>query len=473
LLYRKQKRMKWLEVMDLDRNVLPDLKKNAKMQTTLFSHARKLALYPENTATLDLCQYFVEKTADVLEELIVHANFDLHDSDHSPPPTSANTIDNRELNDTAAGPGVLSRTIFSHMLPFEKCTPFKSLTALRLHRISLRHSADTWCKVVDFTRVQSLRLYQCSGADSLFGQLCKSSCLPKRLKILEFQHKDNAENEALIALDGFLCLVSGIRDLIVDMEGVKSLPAAASIVRHSNTLELLNVHASDESNHTASPESDADEHVWSGEDFKKICKACTRLEQLSCAWPATSLIRAPNDEWKAYETALTTLKTLVTLHISTFPSNKPSTQLLPRSVYEQLLQGLATRLFDTAMNGDAKSDTTNATSNEGGEQADQPSPIPDFTPPTHMHSARLHLLAFGISEKIYEREDSKNQILYLRSTCKSALGQETIYAAPITWCMRQFVEPRSDVLDFVLHRESRMPCRDREGVGHAWGDDDE
>lgn len=473
LLYKKQRRMKWLEVMDLDRDVLPELKKNPKMQTDIFAHARKLALYPENRETLDLSHLFVEKTTEVLEELIIHANFDSNDPrDHSPPTPSS--IDARELNDSATGPGLLSSTIFSHMLPFDKCTPFKNLKSLRLHRVNLRYCADSWCKFVDFTSLQFLRLYYCSGADSLFGQLSKSTNLPKQLKVLEFQHKDNTENEALIALDGFLCLVSGIKELVIDMEHVKTLPAAAGIARHGKTLELLYVHCSQGCSimHPSS-DCDADEVTWDFESFEKICKACTNLEQLSCAWPQTSLIRSPSPEWKAFENALGYLRQIVTLHISTFPSNKPSTQLLPRVIYEQLLQALACSVFEVATTGGAKSGTSDgaAPENDAAQPGNETQQANDTTT---SGSPKLRLLAFGISDKIYEREDSKNQLIYLRSTCLDALGSTKTYAAPIGWCMRQYVEPRSDVLDFALHRDTTVPCRetDRSGAG-GWGEDDE
>lgn len=463
------------QVMDMDRKVLPELKKDVKIQE-LFSNTRKLALYPENMETLELSHFFVEKTTDVLEELIIHANFSDHDPrDHSPPATTGDAVDARELNDTATAPGVLSRTVFKHMLSdgsFEKATPFKNLKSLRLHRISLRYCADTWCKIVDFTKLQYLRLYQCPGADSLFGQMSKAANLPRQLKVLEVQHKDNAENEALMALDGFLCLVSGIRDLIIDMENVKTLPAAAGIARHGKTLELLNIHCSPESNHVpTSSGDDIEELVWDNEEFEKICKACTQLEQVSCAWPQTSLIRSPSEQWKVYEDAvMANLKGLVTLHISTFPTNKPSTQLLPRAIYEQLLQCLAQRLFELAANGGAKSDA----STSAAENDDQPANTDSTSElETERQRNKLRLIAFGISEKVYEREDTKNQLIYLRSSCRSALGEEKVYAAPLGWCMRQFMEPRSDVLDFVLHRETRVPCREREGVHGGWGNEDD
>ena len=461
--------MKWLEVMDLDRDFLPELKENEKMQKEIFENARKLALYPENRDTLRLCHFYVKKTTEVLEELIIHTNF--HESpDPRDPSPHGDFIETRELNDSATAPGLLTSCIFGHMMPFESCEPFKNLKSLRLHRVSLRYCADTWCKVIDFNKIECLRIYQCTGADSLFGELSKARNLPRQLRVLEFQHKDNAENEALLALDGFLCLVSGIRDLVIDLEHVKTLPAPAGIARHGKTLELLNVHGSHECSTfsiTSAPD-DMEELVWDTEDFEKICKACTSLEQLSCAWPQTSLIRSPSDEWKSFERACTNLKDLVTLHISTWPNNKPSTQLLPRTVYEHLLQGLAQRGFEMAASGlqlnsyaITDDDTSSNTSAE-----------------TSTKASKLRLIAFGISDKIYEREDSKNQILFLRSTCQDAEGRSKVYAAPIGWCLRQYVEPQSDVLDFVLHREARPPCRDVRdtGGGLGWGgagDDDE
>lgn len=393
--------MKWLEVMDLDRpNALQEIQKSPKLTENLFKCARKLALYPENRPTLDLCHYFVKNTTDVLEELIIHANFDEPDPhDHSP---NANTIDLRELNDTATGPGLISSTIFGHMMPFDVCEPFRNLKSLRLHRVNLRYCVDTWCKFVDFTKVTQLRVYQCPGVDSLLGQLCKASNLPKQLRTLEIQHKDNSDNEALIALDGFLCLVSGIKDLVVDMEHVKVLPAAAGIARHGQTLELLNVHCSAEGGMTTSPECDHEELVWESEDFEKIAKACSRLEQLSCAWPETCLVKVPDEasKWTAFERSCGNLRDLVTLHISTWPANKTSphsSPLLPRPIYEQLLQGLAQRGFEMAAgtrSGFARSESTDdGTIEEGPDAAELEKP-----------PSKLRLIAFGISEKIYERE---------------------------------------------------------------------
>lgn len=467
LLYRKQRKMKWLEVMDLDRNVLPDLKKDTRLTSTMFQNTKKLALYPENRDTLGLSGFFVEKTKEQLEELIVHCNFaSISDRERE-------TLANRELNDSATGPGLVSSTIFSCMTPFDKCEPFKKLKSLRLHRINLRYCADSWCKFVNFHDLQYLRIYHCTGADTLFGQLSKAAHLPKQLKVLEFQHRDNAENEALLALDGFLCLVSGIRDLVIDLENVKALPASAGIAKHAKTLELLNIHCTQESGRSSSitsPDCDGDELVWDFDDFEKICKACTDLEQLSCAWPATSLIRSPSEEWKAFEAACANLRKLVTLHITTWPNNKPSTQLLPRQIYETMLQALAQRGFELAAGTHVPAippppPDSDDEDEAGADEADSEPPRP----------AKLRVIAFGTSDKIYEREDSKNQIIYLRSSCIDAEGKQKVWAAPVGWCLRQFIEPKSEVLDFVLHqsdRHNKPPCRDTQETSR-WGDDDE
>nr|POE93655.1 hypothetical protein CFP56_19667 [Quercus suber] len=464
LLYKRQRKMKWLEVMDLDRlSALQEIIKTPKLTDGLFTTARKLALYPENRLTMDLCQFYVMNTYQVLEELIVHANFDANDFVEN-----EDTINTRDLNDTATGPGLISSTIFGHMMPFEKCEPLQNLRSLRLHRISLRHCTDTWCKFVDFTRIEQLRLYQCPGVDSLLGQLGKANNLPKRLKTLEVQHKDNSENEALVALDGFLCLVSGIRDLVIDMEHVKALPAAAGILRHGKTLELLNVHCSQECELSNSRDHDHDELVWDSEQFEKICKACTILEQLSCAWPEMNIIEVPDASpaWTAFERACANLTNMVTLHISTWPMNKTthSNSLVLRPIYDLLMSTVAQRLFEVVAHTHSSSEVAVAPDTEGDLQDTEAAQVKEKV------ADKLRLVGFGISEKIYEREDSKNQILFLRSTALDCLGQPKIHATPIGWCLRQYVEPRSEVLDFVLHRNTRPPCRD---TGWPTVDDDE
>ena len=469
LLLKKQRKLQWLETMFLDRDILPDLKRNEKMQTEAFQHVRMLNLSPVSRETLRLSQLVIQKTKD-LEVLFLHPWFPNSPDqlEHGPPYDEF--IQPRVINDSATAPGLLTGTLFSHMMPFESCEPFRNLKSLRLDRISLRYCADTWCKIVDFTNVEYLSVFDCPGADSLFGQLSKSNNLPRLLSSLEFQHRDNAENEALLALDGFLCLVSGIGHLTIDLDSVKSLPAAAGIVRQSKTLGLLSVHGWPASSSTSGVESQ--ELIWDTEDFEKICTACTRLEQVSCAWPKTSLIRSPTLEWMAFERSCSSLRKIVTLHISTWPSNSPSTQTLPRSIYKHLLQVLAQRAFDVAAVSWSYRVSANTTDDASSTSSDEKFQ----TSENLISSPSLRLVAFGNSDKIDNREDSKTQLIYLRSAYQDSEGRSKIYAAPIGWCLRRYVEPRSDVLDFRIYRKPRPPCREgglNGGAGLGWGEDDE
>ncbi|OQO15394.1 hypothetical protein B0A51_16879 [Rachicladosporium sp. CCFEE 5018] len=457
LLYKTQRKMTWLEVMQLDRPFATELKADFIKQHNLFHHARRLAVYPETRETLEHSRIFIENTAEKLEELILHPHFDIGGS-HSPSPTR---IAPRELNDSATGHGLLTGTLFANMLPFDKCKPFECLTRLRLHCINMRYCASTWCKFVDFQKMEHLRVYQCPAAETLFGELSRAQNLPRKLRVLEVQHQDNEENEALLALDGLLCLVSGIEDLLIDMQCVKALPGAAGIARHGKTLELLSVHGSNDplgSISRTSPSEHA-ELVYDTESLDKICKAAKSLKQLSCAWPERSIFKAPTSDWTAFETAVSTLHDVVTLHISSWPTNKSPINL-PRIQYETLLQGYATQLFhsfashtiDTALTGPP---ATGAVSTNIG-----------------LPRSRLRLIAFGISDSVYERTDSQNQKIYLRSSCIDAEGLKRIHATPIGWCLRQFVEPRSEVLETTLSRHVAMPLRDGEHSSR-WGDDDD
>jgi hypothetical protein len=103
--------------------------------------------------------------------------------------------------------------------------------------LRLRYAAHSYCKIIDFRSVKSIRVFGCPGADTLFAELSKSTTLPEKLEILEVKHNDNTESDGLGALEGFLCLVSGIKALILDFIDAKSLPTAAGIVRHGKTLK--------------------------------------------------------------------------------------------------------------------------------------------------------------------------------------------------------------------------------------------
>lgn len=285
LLYKKQKKMRWLEGIALDKDVIEEIKKISDFEK-LFENVKKIGLYPDSREVLDYCHMLVKHSKNV-EKITLHASFEENDSPIPP----------RELNDSSTGPGLITSTMFSHMQPFEKCTP-AALKEITLQKINLRYAANTYCKLIDFRTVKSIRLFACAGADALLAELSKSTKLPEKLETLEFKHDDNNENDGLGALDGFLCLVSGIKTLTIDFSFAKSLPAAAGITRHGKTLKVLNVHA------TRIPDECDDELVYDYSSFSQICKECSLLEQVSVAFPQVSALRNKQDSFINFEVGL-------------------------------------------------------------------------------------------------------------------------------------------------------------------------
>ena len=386
------------------------LKEKEADHAELYKNCQKLAVYPDSPATLDLGQYFLTKISG-LKELILHTNFSRGPAHYS----------SRELNDGPTGPGLVTRTLFRHLLPLDsnKAPHFRNLNSLVLVEVGLRHCADTFGRLMDFTQVESLRVTKCAGADALLSLLCKAQHLPRKLRCFDFQHDDNSDNDALTALNDFLCLVEGIEELFVDLTGVKALPSVDGIAKHGKTLEVLLVHAS---------EITQEELVWPTDEFQRLCSGCIELRQISCAWPATSILRANSPSWDSYHFAIRQLSHLITLHISTFPSCSPLKVNLDKAMYTALLCYLCTQLL---------SDTGMITS-----------------PPS------LKIIAFGVSDKIPSRQDSAHELIFLRSTLCNAEGKEEVTAVGIGWALRRWIEPRSHVLDYELSRRPKIPVRD-------------
>lgn len=125
--------------------------------------------------------------------------------------------------------------------------------------------------------------------------------------------------------------------------------------------------------------------------------------------------------------ALDTLPKLVTLNSTTWPSPAPMASLLPRSIYESLLAELATSFFVQA--------------SEKG--------------------ARLRVVAFGTSDRVYEREDSKSIIIFVRGAQSAGpLVPEKPIAIQVGWNLRRYIEPNSDILEFAMSRNPRPPTRE-------------
>lgn len=103
-------------------------------------------------------------------------------------------------------------------------------------------------------------------------------------------------------------------------------------------------------------------------------------------------------------------------------------------MYEHLLQGLAQQGFERSCAYASEQDRT----------------------------SKLAIIAFGSSDKVYDREDSENQIIFVKGRQVDPLGNETWTAVQIGWCLRKFVDAgsKSDILDFSLTRSSKPPVRE-------------
>jgi len=420
-LYKKQKKMKWLEAIMTDSTFDSKLIKELNFDSVV-GDVERLGLYPDSKGTLDFSHELLRRVVK-LKKLTIHANFE----NAAPPLTS------RELNDTATGPGLITRTIFAHMLPFDKCVVPIVLKELTLQKLHLRYASDTYCKVIDFSNLEALRVYDCSGTDALLAELCRSSRLPKTLHTFEIKAEDDQqEGEVVSTLDGFLCLVSGIEKLTIDIAYAKEMISLASITRHCKTLKSLSVHA----NENDATDADEEDHTFSRENIEKICTQCQQLEQISLALPDHHIARNTNAEYDYFCSMLKTLPNLVTLNITTWPSNiSTASSRLSRKLYEHMLQGIAQTIFTTF-----------------GEEATK-----------NNRRLKLSVIAFGTSDKIYEREDSKTTIIYVKGTQVGPFGVESTLAVPVGWRLRQFVETKSDILDFALSRTVKPPVKDMAG----------
>ena len=196
-----------------------------------------------------------------------------------------------ELHDSSTRPGMLSRELFSHMMPFERCEPF-NLTALELCDVSLRYCTDTWIKVIRFPNMERVELQNCEGADVLFAQLSKESHMPRHLHTLRWYDQNKCENHAVSAVSSFLEAMSGLKTIDIYLENMSTLPRVDGILKHKDTLRSLSVHSQDRSNTM---------HEYTEAHFGRICSECTKITQLSLMFPSTSVEKAfPSQDFRTF-----------------------------------------------------------------------------------------------------------------------------------------------------------------------------
>ena len=406
-LCQRQRRLRVLQVDPTDRALDPVLEKDPSIIENL-TELDTLDIYPDCVDRLKAANRLLRAKPNI-KQLSVSVWYDLA---RSMP---------EELYDSSTRPGVLSRELFSHMMPFERCEPL-NLTALELCDVSLRYCADTWVKVVRFPRLERLELQNCEGADVLFAQLSKESQMPQQLHTLRWYDQNKCESHAVSAVSSLLEVLSGVKVIDIYLEGMSGLPRVDGIVKHKDSLYSLSVHSQDRHSNL---------HYYAEADFGRVCTECTQLTQLSLMFPSTSVEEAyPSQKFRAFLKHAYNLQHLAVLNIRRWPSHSksftaPYHQIAQNlSLYEHQLQRLTQRIF-------VKADER---ARDNGRRS----------------RARLGVVAWGPNGRsIVTPNDAfqLKQVPFVRGTQLDPLGGREMRAVQTRWNLVQFVERESDILN--------------------------
>ena len=315
---------------------MPVIEKQPELLKDL-TDVNSLHFYPENLDRLHACQKVLE------------AHPQAHEMQLSPGFQFAMTPPPPDLHDSSTRPGLLFRTIFSHMLPLETCTPLK-LTKITMDNIDVRYAADTYMKAIDFSCLESFVIGGCAGADAVFSQMSKPHIRPSRLKKLRWFHEETAEPHALEAFEGLLEGLNGLEILHVDLNSIGGLPKPSAITNHRRTLRVLAIRS-----RMGPPELPQLDSLkcYEQAQFDEICTQCTELRQLSITTPET-FVSNPREspEFKDFLRCAAKLPYLVTLNLQRWPQTTSPfisnyNKLKPRALelYRHHLQRLAQNIF--------------------------------------------------------------------------------------------------------------------------------
>ncbi|MCJ1384471.1 hypothetical protein MMC17_007588 [Xylographa soralifera] len=413
LLCNKQRSLKVLEIGPMDRPLAPVLEKYPNTFDKL-TELNSIDVYPDTLDRLKASQRLLQAKPDI-DHLCISTGFEYSNEDPE------------DLHDSSTRPGLISRTLFSHMQPFDNCKPFH-LKNLDLDTIELRYAIDTWLKVIKFSVLEKLEIRNCAGADVLFAQLSKPHLRPPKLRSLRWMDDDKSEPHALEAFEGLLESLSGLETLHIYVNRMRSLPKVGPIILHKKTLTSLSIH---------SQQTRDAIHTYSEEDYDKICTECSQLRQLSIMFPKTTVEHAvPSPEFLAFRSNIQKLHNLRTLNIRRWPSTRESfigsfTGIIPTlRLYEHQLQRMTQHIFELS-DMDAKE-------NHYGLG----------------NRSHLSVVCWGGNGKTRHDSNDKfklKQIPFVRGWKLDPFGEKSMLAIQTIWRMVQFVEPESDILNHSLY----------------------
>ncbi|MCJ1309994.1 hypothetical protein MMC25_003655 [Agyrium rufum] len=419
LLCQKQRKLQCLEIGPVNKDLFPVMEKNPKVFSG-FTELKSIDMYPDTVDRLKACNKLLQDHPQV-QNLCISNSF------------AYSTESPDDLHDLSTGPGLITRSLFRHLLPFESCKPIE-LKHLDLDSQDLRYSPDTWLRAIKFSTLTRLEFRNCQGVDAVFAQLSKPNHCPTQLKILRWMDDHVYDVRVLEAFEGFVerCAEFGSKLTTIDvlLSKMLQLPKAASICRHKESLKSLSISCT---NSTVNGTG-----IYSEQDFNKICTDCTKISQLSVMFPGTSGESPSLDlRFLGYYENTFKLEQLVTLVIRRWPQvreapigsrGKGASAL---TLYTHHLQRHATNLFEIS-DEDAK---------RSGYGLG--------------YRSRLSVIAWGSNGETKYHPDAGNsiklkQIAFTRGEVVDVLRRQSLLAVQTPWRLVQFVEPESEILNHAL-----------------------
>ena len=270
LLCKNQKRLKRLEVGPFDGSIKDALQRHPNLIKDL-TQLDNLDLYPNDMDCLEACHRILKDTPR-LKKLLVDYCYE-----HARPAPGLS------WEDKSNEPGVITSTLFRDKMPFQACTPM-TLKVLTLFKANLRWIGQTYMRVIAFPALEELQVRECFGADAIFAEMAKPAKRPTKLKELAFAHVDGQGHQYIqSSLESFLQSIGSIEKLcIILLEGA-SLPKVEAVCHHAAQLVELTLYSSKTQVYVS-------ESIYAKDDFARICRECTKLQQLAIGCPKTNAL---------------------------------------------------------------------------------------------------------------------------------------------------------------------------------------
>lgn len=159
----------------------------------------------------------------------------LHGANHA----SGDPLRLKELRERSHTPGTLIRNLFSHIAPFGTGQPLQ-LHSLSLHHQGLRRAEEHILPVIDWMKLESLKVVACIGQDHFFQILHNSVLEPGPFRLQKFELLNYTSEQDKDILDTFLHRCHDLRHLVLQYKNQTGcFPSMSAIRQNRNQLQTL------------------------------------------------------------------------------------------------------------------------------------------------------------------------------------------------------------------------------------------